>query len=76
MSGGGGGGGEAMAIIEDDQQLYDWGIENRSVLDRFVSTWNNFASSETVQLSSSFYHKTTDSFQFLYLMNFFHLKDG
>ena len=32
--GGGGGGGQQGTILEDDQQLYDWGIENR--LDQYT----------------------------------------
>ena len=32
--GGGGGGGTQGTILEDDQQLYDWGIENR--LDQYT----------------------------------------
>ena len=32
--GGGGGGAQQGTILEDDQQLYDWGIENR--LDQYT----------------------------------------
>ena len=37
---GGAGGGGNGTILEDDQQLYDWGIENR--LDQYYQVDNNY----------------------------------
>ena len=36
----GAGGGGNGTILEDDQQLYDWGIENR--LDQYYQVYNNY----------------------------------
>ena len=36
----GAGGGGNGTILEDDQQLYDWGIENR--LDQYYQVYHNY----------------------------------